>query len=273
MDRKNPLWIVAVWLAAAVALKANALEITFLDVGEGEAIFLKSAGQTALIDSGNPLSGAVVTDFLKARGVNSLDKVIITHPHLDHMGGVFQILPRFTVKQRYDNGQNADPKNHLYRWYRQAYRNVNYQALKPGDRLTLGEAEILVLNSTQPDRSSWNKNSLVLMVSHRESRALLMADADASVEQKLLDQGALLSANLLKLGHHGHSDATTETFLQGVSPDFAVISINEDNARGYPSKKILNRLEEHSIKTLTTYEHGHLFFKSNGQCFYRSGLL
>ena len=269
MDWKNTLWTTLFWLATAVSLKANALEITFIDVGEGEAIFLESAGQTALIDSGNPLSGGKVAQFLQSKGIEHLDRVIITHPHLDHLGGVFQILSQFTLGQRYDNGQNPDPESDLYRWYRDAYRNEDYRPLTAGDTLTLGDTSILVLNAVQNKRTNWNQNSIVLMLSHGNSRALLMADADESVERDLLASGVSLNASLLKLGHHGHDDATSKVFLERVAPEFAVISINEDNLRGYPSAKVLDRLDQQSIEPLMTYQQGDLTFRSDGERFYR----
>ncbi|MEP5568806.1 MAG: MBL fold metallo-hydrolase [Halioglobus sp.] len=269
MDWKNTLWTTLFWLATAVSLKANALEITFIDVGEGEAIFLESAGHTALIDSGNPLSGGQTAAFLNARGLKSLDTIIITHPHLDHLGGVFQLLSHFIFDQRYDNGQNPDPENDLYRWYREAYRSDNYRILKAGDRLTLGDAHLQVLNAVQQKRTNWNQNSIVLMLSHGNSRALLMADADTSVERELIASGVPLKASLLKLGHHGHSDATSTEFLEHVDPEYAVISINRDNLRGYPSAEILNRLDNYSVQSLMTYKLGDITFRSDGERFYR----
>ena len=270
MDWKHIVWITLLVISATFSLRASAVEITFIDAGEGEAMLLESEGETALIDSGNLISGGDISEFLKAKGLESLDVVIITHPHLDHLGGIFQVLSKFNIKQRFDNGQDPNPDSDLYRWYRDAYRNFNYQALSTGESLVLGNANILVLNAVRPNRTNLNQNSLVLMVSHGDSRALLMADADASVEAGLIAQGAALNADVLKVGHHGYSDATTAEFLEKVAPSAAVICINEDNHRGYPSSEVLDRLKEHSIEVITTYQEGHISFKSDGRRFYRT---
>jgi competence protein ComEC len=246
-------------------LRAETLEITFLDVDEGEAIFLESGNQTALIDSGNIATGTRVVQHLKKRGIDELDWVLLTHPHLDHSSGIFQILPQIPALQRYDNGQLLPQNQDIYRWYKDFFRSGDYRALREGETLSLGEARVVVLSSLQTGKSNMNRNSLVLLVEHDTVRLLLMADADASIEAQLMEKISNLSATLLKLGHHGAEDATSQEFLERVNPDYAVISINASNIRGYPSPRVLERLKEQRITLFTTYEDGNVRFRSDGK--------
>ncbi|MEH6591831.1 MAG: MBL fold metallo-hydrolase [Halioglobus sp.] len=247
------------------SLQAETLEITFLDVDEGEAIFLESGNQSALIDSGNIATGTRVVQHLRKRGIDELDWVLLTHPHLDHSGGIFQILPQIPTRQRYDNGQLLPENQDIYRWYKDFFRSGQYRAVKEGETLSLGEARVVVLSSVQGGKSNMNKNSLVLLVEHDAVRLLLMADADASIEAKLMEQAYNLSATLLKVGHHGAEDATSQEFLERVNPDYAVISINAGNIRGFPSPRVLERLQEQRITFFTTYADGNVHFSSDGK--------
>jgi len=251
------------WLISRSALSAP-LTVTFLDVGEGEAIFIRNGGHTALVDSGNAMTGSRIKPFLHSQGVRELDITLITHPHLDHMSGIFHLLPGLELGKRYDNGQ-ALPPGDIFRWYRAFFRGGDYQVLAAGDELRMQDAQLTVLNSTLDGRSNLNRNSLVLRITHGEITILLMGDADTTVEQDLLEQGAGLNAQLLKTGHHGSIYSSSTTFLDAVAPDYAVISINKDNIRGYPSAEVLTRLAERNIITLTTYEQGNITFHSDGK--------
>jgi competence protein ComEC len=255
------------WLISFSAHTAP-LSITFLDVGEGEAILIRNGSYTALVDSGNVMTGSRVKAFLRSQSVSELDTTVITHPHLDHMSGIFHPLPGPELGKRYDNGQ-ALPVGDIFRWYQTSYRSGDYHVLAIGDELHMQDAQLTVLNSTLDGRTSLNGNSLVLRITHGEITMLLMGDADASVEQGLLEKGAGLNAQLLKVGHHGSIDSSSNAFLDAVAPDYAVISIDKDNVRGYPSAEVLKRFAERNIITLATYEQGDITFHSDGQALTR----
>lgn len=246
-----------------IILFADSLKIFFLNVGEGESIYIESKEKKILIDSGNPITGYQVLQFLKKRSIKSLDALIITHPHPDHMGGVFHILQELKVDTLYDNGEYLrQNKADIYRWYSELFRQNNrYRVLKQGLNINIGKNTRLI--SLSPDKLSnnWNENSLVFKLSHGKIDILLMGDAGILTEQNLLTQDISLQADLLKIGHHGAHDASSEVFLKAVNPSYAIISTNKNNIRGYPSPKILERLQKRGIKVYSTYEDGDIVFE------------
>ncbi len=244
---------------------AGPLIVTFLDVGEGEAIVVQSGPQTGLIDTGNLMTGHRVLTFLRDRGVKYLDWVLITHPHADHLSGIFHLLPAIEIQQRYDNGQSPPENDDIFRWYREGYRSGNYRVLRKGDQLQLGDAQLTVLNARQTGRANINNNSLVLKLSHGTVKMLFMADATVEVEASLMEQGVDLSAHVLKIGHHGAADATSASFLDAVNPDYAIISINNANLRAYPSSDVVSRVRQRDISLFMTFHEGDIAFESNGE--------
>lgn len=110
-----------------------------------------------------------------------------------------------------------------------------------------------------------NDNSLVLKLSHDKVKMLFMADAGVEVEQALIDQGVDLSADVLKIGHHGASDATSSALLDAVNPDYAIISIDNANLRSYPSSEVLSRVRQRDISLFMTFQDGDISFESNGE--------
>lgn len=245
------------------------LVVTFLDVGEGEAIYFDApTGEKILIDAGNLITGRRLVNFLKKQNVNALDALFITHPHPDHMGGVFHLLQDedIRIKAVYDNGQSipALPEHDVYRWYAYLARNDDYGVAGKGDIFSYGKLKLKVLWPEAPVSRNWNENSLVLMAVYGDVSILLMGDANKNVEDKLLKGGGL-KAEILKVGHHGADDASGEDFISAVSPDYAVISTNDGNLRGYPDPSVLGMLRKKGIKVLTTYSEGDIIMEVNGQ--------
>jgi competence protein ComEC len=265
MDRNCIILAFGLALALAASPLRAELEVTFLYVGEGEATLLQSGGKTALIDAGNPATGFRVVEYLRSLGHSKLDQIYITHPHPDHMGGVYHALANLKIEQRFDNGAILDMANDHHRWFHEYYRNKSYRALRPGDTLQLGEAVIKVLNAQTTGRTGLNRNSLVLSINHGENHFLLMGDAGKDIEEALIASANSLQADVLKVGHHGADDATSTSLLKTVQPTFAVISTNKHNVRGYPSDKVINRLRDAGTKVLTTYEQGDISFVSDGK--------
>lgn len=246
---------------------AESLKLFFLDVGKGDAIYIETPDtQRILIDTGNLISGYKVVQFLKKRGIKKLDILIITHPHPDHAGGVFHILQQIKANALYDNGQELDNDSDydIYRWYNSIYRNGNYRALKAGDSIPMGK---VVINILWPYRftSDWNENTLVLKIIYGETSFILMGDANTGIEKSLLKTSTGLKANLLKTGHHGAKDASSEEFIKAVSPEYAVISADKNNAQGDPESDVTERLKNNGVKIFSTYRDGDIAFESDGK--------
>lgn len=238
------------------------LKIHFIDAGEGDAILIEAANaETALVDAGNLITGFKVVEYLKEKDIQNIDYLIFTHPHPDHIGGAFWVAQMMDADKIYDNGDDlteAGKLSDLYRWYEELVRtDKNYRVLKAKDILSLGEVILNVIWPPQPlPFSNFNANSLVIMVEYGEFRCLLTGDLTIQAERKLLEQSVGLKADVLKVGHHGASDASGEEFLKAVSPHLAVISVNKDNIHGYPSVSVLERLQNAGIEIYRTDKNG-----------------
>ena len=246
----------------------NSLKIHFIDVGEGEAVLIQSKDKNALIDTGNILSGYKLIDYLKENNVKVVDHLIITHPHLDHIAGIFFIMPKFTIKRTYDNGCGLGTLNNsLLSYYEKTFRlKDNYRVLKEGDIIKLGELTLTVIWPPAKSLSGdFNYNSLVIMLDYKNFRCLLTGDINNAVEAELLKRKINLGAEVLKVAHHGASDATTKDFIERVRPKFAIITVDNNNERGYPAKSVLDLLEAENIKTYRTDKNGSVLIKVNNK--------
>lgn len=238
------------------------LKIHFLDAGEGEAILIETPeGKTILIDAGNCITGLRVVEYLKKNNIYTLDHLIFTHPHLDHICGAFFVVQVLKPQNIYDNGENLTgliKHSDIYRWYAELVRkDKNYKILKAKDALFLNGVTLRALWPAQPFLlPDSNANSLVIMLEYGKFRCLLTGDLTAEGEGKILEEKENIKADVLKIGHHGALDANSEGFLTGVSPKIAIISVNKANIRGYPAKEVLGRLKKAKVQLYRTDEDG-----------------
>ena len=237
-----------------------------LDVGKADAICIAVDGEYILIDGGTAANGKYVADYLERLGVRELAVVFNTHPDDDHIGGLATVLQRFPCSLFCRSSVPADvmPDTQDVRAVQRilSEQSVPTQFLKAGNVLVKGNLRIEIL-SPGKDFDSSNNSSLVLRLQYGSHRFLLMGDAEREVEEYLLQEVVDLSADVLKVGHHGSNTSTTEVFLHAVMPRFAVISTGEDNNH-LPRIPVLNRLDicEELYRTDTD---GTVIFCSDGE--------
>ncbi|MDB4349373.1 MBL fold metallo-hydrolase [Omnitrophica bacterium] len=242
----------------SVFAEGGNLRIHFIDVEEGDSTLIQTPkGASVLVDAGNPITGVRVAGYLNEEGVEGLDYLILTHPHVDHIGGTFHLLQTMDVKRVCDNGDSFR-KSDVFRWYDKLVRNDDrYSVLKEADSFSLDEVSFKVIWPPQPlVFSNGNANSMVIMVEFKDFRCLLTADLTVPGEKMLLKKKEDVRADLLKVSHHGANDASSIEFLEKVSPGISVMSVKGDTMKGYASPKVLKRLKDIGSKIYRTDKDG-----------------
>ena len=243
------------------------VSVHVLDVGKADSILIECDGCRMLVDGGTPDDGKSVVRYLERRGTDRLEYIVNTHPDEDHVGGLKYVLERFPVGRYFETRVSPElvPKDSAYLDTMDALRKKGLSAETPaaGDEFTLGNLEIRVLGPVIPGDST-NNSSLILLLRYRGVRFLLMGDAEKDEEQSLISAGTDLSADILKVGHHGSSTSTTAEFLNAVRPKYAAISVGYDQSK-LPRRDVLERLSLAGIKTYRTDVSGTVVFLTDGK--------
>jgi len=268
-----PLLIVAILASAAAGtMPDDKLRVSFLDVGQGDAILIQKGNQQVLVDGG-PSPQALTLELGDRMPFwdRTIELVVLSHPHADHLTGLVEVLHRYRVEQvLYADSDDDSP---LYEEWLGLIeeRGVKRTIAQAGQEIDLGDGVIIkVLNPTVPPLtgtgSDINNNSLVLRLSYDKFSFLLAADIEQEAEFELIGQRADLTSTVLKVGHSGSNTSTTPQFLAAANPQVAVISVGE-NPFGHPSGEVVERLEQKlgSENIFRTDEQGTIEFITDGQ--------
>lgn len=252
------------------------IEATFLDVGQGDAIFLELPGRrTMLVDGGGSfddrfdIGEQVVAPYLWHRWVRRLDVIVLSHPQPDHIGGLRAVIENFPVGEVWESGYPS--KTPTYLWLQAFVREkgIPLRRIKRGERISVGaEVMVTVLHPPKPfitrpkarPSALVNNNSLVLAIAHQQTRLLLTGDIEKDGEASLLDAGEMLQADLVKIPHHGSRGSSSTAFLRRVKPRWAVVQAGDRNPFGHPHPETLSRYATEGVEVLRTDRHGAISF-------------
>lgn len=232
------------------------LSIHVLDVGKADAILIECEGHTALLDAGTSLHGEAVVDYMVRNRMEDLEYAIVSHPDKDHIGGMAQVLSEAGAGQFIRSRYHAEKYSEVEAVLRE--QSISERIVFPGDTLELGGARLIILGPLE-SYSDTNNASLVFRLEYQDFTALFCGDIEKDAEKDLVKSGAELSADLLKVPHHGSDTSCAKQFLKAVDPKYAVISVGRDN-NSLPKEKILQRLDDICLDVYRTDTDGTVIF-------------
>ena len=262
------LCLAAVFLAAGFFTHActkqpeDELTVRFLNVGQGDCALVSCEGHHVLIDGGPSDHAQTVYAVLEDLGIDYLDVVLITHTDSDHCGGIPAALQYAEAGTCYCSTDSADTATWNKVLDALSKQDISIEVPQDGYTFDLGEASITILGSAE-NFSSDNDGSLVCRIDFGRTSFLFTGDIEESREHSLLEENADLRASVLKVSHHGSNHSTSAEFLEAVQPEYAVVSVGE-NDYGHPGTWTLERLSSSNAQVYRTDRDGHVVFTSDG---------
>ncbi len=236
------------------------LSIDFIDVGQADSILVRNQDKVMLIDAGTNEAGETVVNYLKNLGITKIDYLIGTHPHEDHIGGLDDVINNFDIGQIYMPKIETTTKT--FEDVLEAIENKNLTVTAPnkGDKIELGQAVGEFMTEPILDKDNLNVSSLVLRLEFGNTSYLFMGDAEEENEETI----RWPKTDVLKVGHHGSSTSSSESFLEQVEPQYAIIMAGKDNSYGLPTQETIDKLNNMGSEIYRTDEDGTIQMTSDG---------
>lgn len=246
-----------------VVPSTDGLTVSYIDIGQGDAELIACGGEYMLIDGGDVSMGDELCEYLTGRGVNKIDYMVCTHGHADHCGGLDEVLKAFPVETVFTSPYPGD--NKVYQIFADAVEKAGLSAEVPemGVHYRLGDAEFEFIGPLE-DYGDRNADSLVMRLEYGKTSFLFTGDMTSKAEKDLIESGADVSCDVLKVGHHGSSGSSCYQFLYEASPRIAVISCETGNSYGHPHEETLSRLADADAEILRTDTMGTVTVFSDG---------
>lgn len=242
------------------------LEVHFMDVGQGDSILVRSEEENMLIDAGTNEDEEMVVSYLKKLGIEHLDYVIATHPHIDHIGGMDAVMENFSVGICFmpQETYSSDSYNDVMEIVQEQEILISHPDSQ--ERYEIGSGQFVFIT---PDSNNQyedvNDSSLGIRLTNGKHSFLLCGDISTSIENQILDSGILIRSDVMKLNHHGSSDANSWDFIKEVSPSYVVVTCGRRNEFGHPHEKVMKRIKKSGAGIFRTDRQGTVVFFSDGK--------
>ena len=240
------------------------LVVHFLDVGQADSTFIQLPnGQTILIDGGNSSDASSISRYLRSLNITTIDYLVVTHPHADHIGGLPAIIDEFEIVSVYM--PNVSHNTQTFERLLNSIQNKGLLIDAAKDGVSILSEPELEINIVAPVRDNYrdlNDHSAVIKLTYKNASFIFMGDAETLSEGHIT---ADVSADVLKVGHHGSRTSTSAAFLSRVDPTYAVISVGSGNTYGHPTDEVLSRLDNAGVDVFRTDLQGTIVFISDGE--------
>ncbi len=242
--------------------------VHYIDVGQGDCSLILCDGKSMLIDAGENGHERDVINYLHSQSIDKLDYIVASHQHSDHIGGLAEVIEEFgadtLIMPRLTKEQT--PTNSTYTAFLKAIQNSDMKVVssKVGAVYNLGSAEFEIFGPVTDDAESLNNMSVVLKVTYGEKTFLFTGDAEKEEEQEILDIGADIDCDVLKVGHHGSNTSSSSKFLEAATPEICVIQVGEGNDYGHPHKEPVKRLKKYTDEIYRNDVCGNIVILSDG---------
>jgi competence protein ComEC len=265
-----------IWITASFSHKDGVLKVDFLDIGQGDAIFIEAPnGVQMLVDGGPDASVLRELSGVMKFGDRSIDVVLATHPDKDHVAGLSRVFESYEVKTFIDSVADADTSfyNELENKALEEKDLEHYYGMR-GMTIVLDRAkgvyfEILYPHPDDLQIVDTNDLSIIGKLVYGDTSFLLTGDAPKIAEQMLVStDGKLLESDVLKAGHHGSKTSSSQSFVEMVAPTYAIISAGKGNSYGHPHKETLQTFQNENVPILSTIDRGTIRFESDGKKLY-----
>lgn len=244
-------------------VEASDLNVHYIDVGQADCICIEQDGEFMLIDAGNNDDEKTIKSYLDKLGADTFKYVVGTHPHEDHIGSLDYIINNYNVKNLYMPKVTSNTRTFENVVKAAKNKNLDFTVPKVGESFDLGEATCTIVAPNSKKYENLNNYSIVLKVQFGNNSFLFTGDAESISEKEILDKRLDITADVLKIGHHGSHSSTTKEFLDAVNPKYAIISDGKNNDYGHPHRETLEKLNDKSIKTYRTDESGSIVVSSD----------
>jgi len=247
-----------------IEIQDGVLSVHFVDVGQADGTFISLPnGETMVIDAGTNAAAEDFVSYIRRTGTKKIDYVVGTHPHEDHIGGLDNVIDEFEIGEIYMPYASTDTES---------FEDVLEAIKRKGENIHTAKSGVEILNTdgikiefvapVSEFYEELNNYSAVVKLTYKDTSFLFMADAEKESEKEIYSD---IKADVLKVGHHGSSSSTTNSFLKRVKPDIAVISVGEDNEYYHPADSVLNRLERFGCEIYRTDYNGNIVVVSDGE--------